>query len=79
MGNSIQITEFGFSTGHMNVSVRYGDFLFTYILWFEDSSGNHRNVKDTNAFVTEFPESPGIIGSYFYRYAYHCSVKHCSL
>ena len=56
------------SAGHMNVSVRYGDFLFTYILWFEDSSGNQRNVRDTNAFVKEFPDPPGIIGSYFYRY-----------
>jgi hypothetical protein len=52
----------------MNVCFRHGDFLFTYILWFEDSLGNQRQVKDTNAFVTEFPESPGILGSYFYRY-----------
>ena len=50
------------------MSVRYGDFLFTYILWFEDSSGNQRNVRDTNAFVKEFPDPPGIIGSHFYRY-----------
>lgn len=52
--------------GHTNVSVRYGDFLYTYVLWFEDSSGNQRAIKDPNAFVKEFPNSPGIIGSNFY-------------
>lgn len=52
--------------GHTSVAARYGDFLFTYLLWFEDSSGNQRTIKDPNAFVKEFPNSPGIIGSNFY-------------
>ena len=50
------------------MSVRYGDFLFTYLLWFEDSSGNQKHVRDANAFVGDFSESPGMIGSHFYRY-----------
>ncbi|XP_078359070.1 BLOC-3 complex member HPS1-like [Oculina patagonica] len=52
--------------GHTFVAVRDGDFLFTYCLWFEDSSGNPVQLQSPLPVLLGSPP-PGILSSSFYK------------
>jgi len=52
--------------GHTFVAVRDGDFLFTYCLWFEDTSGNPVSLQCPLPVLHGSPP-PGIVSSSFYK------------
>lgn len=52
--------------GHTFIAVRDGDFLFTYCLWFEDSSGNPV-VLHCPLPVLHGSPPPGILSTSFYK------------
>lgn len=54
-------------SGHTFVAVRDGDFLFTYCLWFEDTSGNPVSLQCPLPVLHGSPP-PGIVSSSFYKY-----------
>lgn len=52
--------------GHTFVAVRDGDFLFTYCLWFEDTSGNPVSLQHPLPVLHGSPP-PGILSTSFYK------------
>lgn len=52
--------------GHTFVAVRDGDFLFTYCLWFEDTSGNPVSLQCPLPVLHGSPP-PGILSGSFYK------------
>lgn len=52
--------------GHTFIALRDGDFLFTYCLWFEDTSGNPVSPQCPLPVLHGAPP-PGILSSSFYR------------
>ena len=53
--------------GHTFIAVRDGDFLFTYCLWFEDTSGNPVQLQNPLPVLLGSPP-PGIMSSSFYKW-----------
>jgi len=52
--------------GHTFIAVRDGDFLFTYCLWFEDTSGNPVSPQSPLPVLYGAPP-PGILSSSFFK------------
>ena len=54
-------------SGHTFIAVRDGDFLFTYCLWFEDTSGNPVSPQSPLPVLYGAPPT-GILSSSFFKY-----------
>ena len=62
----ISVTQLIHFPGHTFIAVRDGDFLFTYCLWFEDSSGNPVVLHCPLPVLYGSPP-PGILSTSFYK------------
>ncbi|XP_074643751.1 BLOC-3 complex member HPS1-like [Tubulanus polymorphus] len=58
--------------GHVAMSKREGDFVFSYFLWFEDQSGNPLPINHPYKYSSKLGE-PGIITDNFYKKL----IRHC--